>query len=363
MKILFVGGTFDKAEGRKSSLVERFLSELGNFTDEKITVFNGGNYGQLENILESVVNYDIVFWWANVPDNTLPKLRNIKEINPKAMLISSKRNDNKYSFSELVNHALMLKSNLTVEFSKREEKHFNMRVLDPLGNIWYDGINIFECAESVMRRVIFLKSITRQKTNQVSKEKFEIKENEFQNIDEFFKIIKEYAEVFHKKINPADGVKRFLGNASFRCCKGFPSFRHDKYIFVSQRNVDKRYIDKKHFVPTYLEDEKIYYFGDKKPSVDTPIQLRLYQKFPNVNYMVHSHCYIKDASFTSISLPCGAVEEVDEIISTILKEYGTLDLEFYKLNLIGHGCIVMSSDVEKLKDVEFISRPLPEIMY
>lgn len=49
-----------------------------------------------------------------------------------------------------------------------------------------------------------------------------------------------------------------------RCGKGMPSFRKDGYIFVSQRNVDKQFIDINHFVPTYLEDDKVYYCGENK---------------------------------------------------------------------------------------------------
>ena len=48
------------------------------------------------------INYDTVFWWANVA-NGLPKIRNAKEINYKMMLISSKINDNnKYTFQDLL---------------------------------------------------------------------------------------------------------------------------------------------------------------------------------------------------------------------------------------------------------------------
>lgn len=62
----------------------------------------GGNYNELNKILEMTINYDTVFWWANVA-NGLPKIRNVKEINYKMMLISSKINDNnKYTFQDLL---------------------------------------------------------------------------------------------------------------------------------------------------------------------------------------------------------------------------------------------------------------------
>lgn len=379
MNILFVGGTFDESYGKKSSLVETFFTEINCRIDAELTLYNGGNYYSLEKILNSVTDYDIVFWWANIPNNNLPKIRNVKEINNKTMLISSKRNDGKYSFGELINSALMLKSNLVVEFSKTEIDKFKMRVFDPLGNVWFEGYEVKDCVKNLLDRILFLKSITRQNTVKVEDDTnlglawyFDqfVQENyksdkkvELKNENEFFELVKDYAEIFHEKMKLSNEVKRFLGNASFRCCKGFPSFRCGKYIFVSKRNVDKRYIDKKHFVATYLKDNEVYYCGENKPSVDTPIQLRLYEKLKNINYIIHSHCYIKDAAFTSISLPCGAIEEVDEIISTILDTYHSLDCDFYKINLIGHGSTIMSNDVGKLKNVEFVSRKLPEKIF
>ena len=294
------------------------------------------------------------------------------------MLISSKRNiDNKYSIQDLLERSFKLKSNLTVEFSKKENK-YNMRLFDPLGNEWYDGLDIEKCAKAILDRLKIIKNITREKTIK--------SEENFENISTFFKsdlnqiyksndnpvipikndflsIVKNYAYVFAKEMVQKKDVKRFLGNASFRCPKGFPSFKEGKYIFVSKRNVNKEFIGINEFVPVYLENEKIYYCGDNKPSVDTPIQFRLYSLLPNINYMIHSHCYIKNAPFTKNALPCGAVEEVKEIVD-VLKNYYNNDLnkDFYLINLVGHGSIMMSNKIEQLKNIDMIGRKLPEKM-
>ena len=135
-KILFVGGTWDNKSGKPSKIVNKF-AQYFEITD----LYNGGNYTDLEKILHTATNYNIIIWWPNV-NNDLPKIRNIKEINPKAMLISSKKNiDNKYSFQDLVERALMSKSNLIVEFSDKNNKYF-IRLFDPLGNVWYEGFEI-----------------------------------------------------------------------------------------------------------------------------------------------------------------------------------------------------------------------------
>lgn len=133
---------------------------------------------------------------------------------------------------------------------------------------------------------------------------------------------------------------------------------------LAKRNVNKEFIGIEEFVPVYLENGKIYYCGENKPSVDTPIQVRMYEKLPNINYMIHSHCYIDGAPYTEKVLPCGAIEEVDEI-AKLLETYYDNDnyREFYIMNLIGHGSIMMSKNPEQLKNVTMVGRQLPENMY
>jgi len=342
------------------------------------TVFNGGNYNDLNKILESCINYDIVIWWANVP-NELPKIRNVKDINYKTMLVSSKRNiDNEYSFQDLLQRSFALKSNLTVEFSKNNGL-YNMRLFDPLGNLWYEGTDIEECSKELIERLNFIKSITRESTvsseensgalawffNMFKQEMYKSEKNLTIPIKNMFlSTVKEYAYKFAEATFETKDVKRFLGNASFRCPKGFPSFREGKYIFVSKRNVNKEFIGIEEFVPVYLENGKIYYCGDSKPSVDTPIQVKLYELLPNINYMIHSHCYIEGAPFTKKSLPCGAIEEVEELLDLLKEAYNNdLNKDFYLINLIGHGSIMMSKNPEQLKNINMVGRKLPENMY
>lgn len=355
MKILFVGGSFNDEGGKSSSVVTKFSNEIIKKDDVELTLFNGGYFSEIEEIINKSMENDVVLWWANVP-NDKPKIRDVKTVNSRVMLVTSKRNDNeKYSFSELINRALGAKANLCIEFSKYGDK-FNMMLFDPLGNCWFKGEDISSCCSIMIDRLMFLQTVTRQGCNNIEDDSISVPDD-----NEFFEIIKGYADVFHELINPTPNVTRFLGNSSFRCQRGFPSFRKDGIVYVSKRSIDKRFIDKNGFVPTKLSEGKILYYGENKPSVDTPIQLRLYEKLPNINYMIHAHVYIKDAPFTSHMIPCGGIEEVNEVLGVISKEYETLEKDFYALNLIGHGCIVMSSDVEKLKNLDYIARVFPEI--
>jgi len=330
-------------------------------------------------ILPSVVAHDIVFWFANV-SNDEDKLRDVKAINPKCTLVTSKRNDdNKYTFAELISRALAIKANLTIEFSKHDDK-FNMMLFDPLGNVFYDGFDVEVMCEYLIQRVGQLQQFTRVPTIQET----ELPTPEVPEETEFFEFAHDCADIFNNLIRPAKGTERFLGNMSFRCQNGFPSFRGENgIIYVSRRNVDKSDINAGSFVPTFLtEDNTTKYFGDFKPSVDTPVQLRLYKLFPWANYMLHAHCYVDVENIqealsvcTNKPVPCGALEEVEEITEAYYvgrfywdSRYNNKPPRLLAVNLVGHGCILIAEDVEIFKELQkhkdncFVQRPTPEVV-
>lgn len=79
--------------------------------------------------------------------------------------------------------------------------------------------------------------------------------------------------------------------------------------------------------------------------------------------MIHSHCYIESAPFTEYSIPCGAIEEADEVIKGLIKNYGSLELEKYVINLLGHGSICMGKTIENITGLTYTGRKLPEKMF
>lgn len=386
MNILMIAGTFDENDGKKSSVANSMYKTI---VDKAViaktketttcTLINGGNFeNQLKTVFDPnsptyIANFDIIFWFANVPNN-FEKYRDIKSINPKAMLITSKRNDNeKYPFGELIQRSLALKANLTVEFSKNEYGKFNLKVFDPLGCVWADTTDIETATSALFDRLIFIRSVTRQTTVKAPEDKLTVMNEYFpaksdktpdyptEIANQFIDIVKNYAMDFQKYM-PTVKTERFVGNTSFRCSKGMPSFRYKDYIFVSKRNVDKQFIELNNFVPVYMENDTLYYCGDEKPSVDTPVQMRLYKALPNINYMLHAHCYLKNASFTAKAIPCGAIEEVDAVLECI-KNTSKKTQDFYKINLLGHGSLVLASDLKYFDHLEYTKRPSPEEMY
>lgn len=405
MKVIMIAGTFtdkkneDGKYGKPSSLAAKLYEKVTELLFEGRagvhSQVNGGSYDELRAISEDksvrwnqdpLSTYDYIFWFPDVP-NELDKVRDIKKINPTCMLITSKRNDNeKYEFGELVQRALAQKANLVCEFSKKEERLFNIRVLDPLGCVYADTTDIDQAANALADRLIYIKGVTRQPTITAPEDKIHIMNACFNeemseeisngtavipDEQRFVDIVRRYAVEFQKLMPTGCKTERFIGNASLRppqvgrCGKGMPSFRRDNIIFVSKRNIDKQFIELENFVPVYLEGGKLYYCGQDKPSVDTPIQVRLYEALPNIKYMLHSHCYLEDAPYTSTAIPCGAIEEYDEILRVIYAKYGGSQTEsFYKINLIGHGSIVMADSPDRFEDelLKYKARKLPEFI-
>ena len=66
---------------------------------------------------------------------------------------------------------------------------------------------------------------------------------------------------------------------------------------------------------------------------------------------------------TKTVVPCGAIEEIDAVMPCVEEYYGT-DADFIAVNLKGHGCLIMAgkNKLKKMKGIEFVTRPMPEIM-
>jgi hypothetical protein len=295
------------------------------------------------------------------------------------ILVTSKRNEIvekgettfddhtfEYPFQAVVAHALRLKSNLVVQFWHDApyfqsgvppgKKQVYFRIFDPLGNEYHSNrTSPKQLARVILARTRDLTKFTRVRSVRVGDAV------EVPNQEKFFQIIRHHADTFHELLNPQQ-TDRFLGNASFRCDKGFPSFRHGNLIFVSRRNVDKRHIGPEAFVAVNADrTDVVEYYGDHKPSVDTPIQLRLYRYWPHINYMLHGHVYVKGGVDIKppVPIPCGAIEEVEHI--TGYDRYDDIEVVHQiGFNLLHHGCLIGSKDAANLIAATFEKRPAPE---
>lgn len=341
--MLVVGGTFDEYKGKKSNLIEKLFKD--KITDNDLFI-NGGNIKNIEKILKLVPHYKIIVWFPNI-SNEIPKMRNIKELNPYSIFIMSKRNDGKYTVKDIIVKGLENNANLIIEFSKKDDK-FYMQDIDVLGYSWSKKTNDIEKFKKVLfDRINFLLTTLRVKTYSDNTEN-----NNYDLIsDEYIKLNKEYGMRFDELSKEVAQTTRFLGNCSLRT--------KDK-IFMSQRDVDKKALSKKTFIEVYKKDNRIFYKGNIKPSKDTAIQLELYKKYPQINYIIHCHCYINDGYFTNIQCPCGDLKEVDEINKTIQNNHLEKDT-IIKINLIGHGSILMANNIKELHNINYVKRNYPEI--
>ncbi len=387
MKILVVGGRWegnDKSatlqscyhiEGVSSETAAR-IAHLLTQMNHDVNLFNGGKYVGLCRQLYTAEDYDVVFWMPEIYN--LPDIGYVKDVAPYVMLITGKWNPHhKIPFVAMNIHTLEHKANLTFELFGKHEQLDEIHVYDPLGCSWYRGHDLQDALLSGMSRLGYLKSITRHKTipsnapglmlswyfdafkasEAPSGEKFAIPDKQA-----FVDIVTEYSDRF-MELRGHDMPTGTSGRPQVgRCLQGMPSFRYEGKVFLSPRAPSQRYITLGEFIPCHMDGEVLRYGGDKKPSVDAPIHLALYEKLPNINYILHAHDYIEGAPFTTQSIPCGAIEEVDEVMKAIVKHYGDTHGSVYRLNLKGHGSLLMASTVEGLYNVHYIKRQMPEFM-
>ncbi|MEI6297610.1 MAG: hypothetical protein WCO84_08320, partial [bacterium] len=136
MNLLFVAGTFN-VDGGKPSGYARKLAEVLRPHCDQFRLVNGGTWATVNDALSSIpVNFadGVVIWFADVPNDKPKIVRDIKKICPTCILVTSKNNmEGKYTKLDLISRALQTKSNLLVEFTKKEEG-FAASILDPLGN-------------------------------------------------------------------------------------------------------------------------------------------------------------------------------------------------------------------------------------
>ena len=338
---LVVGGDWNREGGRASSIVTKLAATLG------WECSNGGNVAELP--LIDVKCLDALLWMPNIPNDEDKLLPDIKKLNPQLLLIQSKRViEKEYTVNDIIGRLLASHSNLGIMITKAFDRlHF--KLLDPLGNIWVYTDDVETLAKAIGERVGTLLKMKRVGSEKVGpRQPFKIE-------PEFIEIIRSYGNRFTQYVN-AVNPNRLLGNASTRCAKGFPTFRDKNGIYVTRRNVDKATLSEEDFVQVQPFTDKVYYYGDQKPSVDTPIQLRLFEFYSNVNYMLHGHVYAQNGIYTHSKIPCGFIDEFDEITALVPDKKRTN----FIINLRGHGCLILAESLDFFSKQELIGRPFPE---
>lgn len=361
LNILLVGGTCGEESGQESGYIRKLAQYLEE--TERVIMFNGKTIDELTDLLDGLYGYekyDAVLWFPLIGNKYEKMVSKAKEFAGTGVFVTSKYNtilDNapKYTNLDIIGKALFSKSNLLLELSKFDIM-VKTTIWDPLGNVYcLNEMNINVVAQKLLERIKELHTLTRVPSIKIAEKETELCESSEHRC--FLDLAKGYADVFHELVHAANPL-RFLGNLSlrFRCERGFPAMKIGNDIYVSRRNVDKRGIILEDMVRAQWdeEDQVVEYYGDDKPSVDAPSQLLLYKELPGVNYMLHGHCYIDNAPFTSTKLPCGVLEESNDIY--LLYKKGNK-----YINLKGHGSIVLGDCWQDFIDIPYIARPMPEL--
>lgn len=346
MKKLIVGGTFDESGGKPSYFVSQLAQSLGNEWE----CVNGGHIDIIRQF--SPIGCNVLLWMPNVSNDEAKIIDNLKVINPHMILIQSKRViEKEYLPADVVGRLLKSHSLLGIMITKPEDVYW-FEVFDPLGNVWASTDDITQVGSAINDRLDYLLSLSR-----VGSIKSQI-DAEYVVPEDFVALVRDYGTEFAKFIK-AFNPNRLLGNASTRCAKGFPAVRMNDHILVTRRNVDKETLSVDDFVLVESHMQKtVHYKGDKKPSVDTPIQVKLFEYYKNVQYMIHGHAYVSDGVFTHNKVPCGFLEEFDEVVALVPDS----EQSNFTINLKGHGCLIMANDLDYLAEqkAKLYARPCPE---
>lgn len=322
MKTLIVGGNFGE-ESKASSIVRKLTEEMPNGT----RCINGGSLDSLP----SEINSDLILWMPNIV-NEVPKQYPKKTVGN--VLIVSKVMRDGYTELDAVSRIFKMHGNAVIAIYK--EERFRFKLIDALGNTWYDDSDLSELVVKIKEFYQFTKNSVRVRTKQIYIDYFH-KNNDVQDFINLNNTLAKYIQV--------SCGERFFGNLSTRCMLLFPSLKNDISILVSPRNVNKKNISEEDMVLCQKGDNILTYVGNKKPSVDSPVQLKIYENKSHINYIIHGHAFIKDAVETSEYFVCGDIREADEVIELID------DNQYGAINLKNHGFLLYSDTLDNLKEL------------
>ncbi len=330
MKKIVVGGNFGETP-KESSIIKSIANEFD------CDCINGGSFEDIKNV--DLSGYKLIIWAPNI-ENSFEKIYPKKDIG--SILICSKVLRENRTEIDAISRIFQMHGNAVIAINSNN-KPFTFKLLDALGNVWIDTMSIETLCETIDEFVEWTSSSVRKRCTQVKDLEHEFGDIDFSQYEEFIELNKQVADKFE------ENKGRYFGNTSTRCMKMFPTTKTDStHMIVSRRNSSKKRLTTDDLVLTrFSDDGSIEYYGDNKPSVDTPIQLSLYKMFPEINYMIHGHSYIQGGEFTEHYFPCGDMREVEpcaELISENDKNYGVI-------NLKNHGFLIYTDSIENLKNI------------
>lgn len=339
VKITLVGGTWLPQEKVQSSVVRK-LGEQLSLLGPSVTVFNGGHLEDLQRV--PLDQSDLILWMPNVPGENVPKYYPRKPTG--AVMVCSKHMRPGCAKIDAVARIFKMHANAVIQIHPSPSGHFHFQLTDALGNDWVTTAHIHRLAEAILNHWKWTQGAIRVGSKQIARIADEPDKIELERL---LAINRRVADQFEQNVG-----SRFFGNVSTRCQKMFPGMSQGFLAMVSPRNSDKRRLTVEDMVPVLgpLDlVQGVQYVGDRKPSVDAPVQLRLFEHGPR--FFIHGHACIPGAPTTSRYVPCGDLRELDELVNIVRdqKPGG-------RINLRNHGFLLHSEtldDLEQLAQTDF----------
>lgn len=338
--LLFVGGSYDSGGGSGfGATAQRIADALG--ATEAVT---GGTLDALEHARRAAHNFDVTVWMPSV-HNEEPKAYPRKR--PGSILICAKVMRPGYTRFDSVSRIFHMGANAVIEVHRYEPRGYRFALVDALGNEWVHTADLHEFAAGLDRFLLWAQSVERIASVRRDDVEATTPPADLPVLVDIVRAVADRVE------NERGG--RYFGNASTRCMAMFPSARGDDHVFVSARNVDKQRLAPEDFVCAMLGGDAdlgpvVIYSGERKPSVDTPVQLKLYQRFSWLRYMIHGHAFLENAPTTEAYFPCGDLREapVAGHLIALLAQRGSHE---GAINLKNHGFLLYADTLEALMRV------------
>lgn len=201
MNSLVVGGTWHDSGGKASSVFDSFYNGFKNIFGESIikdgrniepTYFNGGGLDLLDT-LSKYHGLGIIIWMPNISNDINEKfIEKIKKNNPHAILIGSKRLDDRdMGLPEVIDRMLVTKMNLCL-LIERSGDIFSAKIIDPLGNLFGCGTDFTKLGQQIAERALYLSQVKRVGSSQI----LEVMPPQVDCDQEFFDLIHEWSAIF-----------------------------------------------------------------------------------------------------------------------------------------------------------------------
>ena len=122
------------------------------------------------------------------------------------------------------------------------------------------------------------------------------------------------------------------------------SVRDEDEFFITGRNVHKGNLNESIVCRIEsceeVDEESVYayvrYHGKVKPSIDSAIHAKIYDKFPHVKAILHVHTDdLFNRPLSSYNYPCGTMEERDSIVELMTDETSIIQMKKHGVIIVG----------------------------